>query len=475
METDHVVTDKTVSETIASLVEMSRIDTLYGDLYLWRARELLQGKMPLATYRGLRRMETELANLPNRIQNAMMRENWAEVKELSGQMQSMKQSAEQNQSLFALAKILYDQEAIPIDPFSPGMQGFAGTSMKELSPLRDKGVRYLETMMRDDVRWKDLYGGRRDELKALAIVDNAPVAGRALLSASALHHEALEALEKGNFNRLSQLADTLSAGGGEVSPAVDPTRMEAPAAGMAADLDFAFPGTVLNRAQALGLAAVKTESRYRQYIHLASFVWHPTFAESERDEERALRLSSLPLAADTPAALRARIEMFILHPLINSAGVRFLPPLVGEDLLVEGFEEPPAGSDMPGSALLEALGLKRRNALSRLQIEEALAQRGCAVVRDELGLDPSAFRLVCIPPDLHLMVGVQRGWGTQAIWTHFDGYILNADGKMQALAGGDVRFGGIYDMVGISRNYESDRIIARFAVVQRRRMAIRQK
>ena len=32
--------------------------------------------------------------------------------------------------------------------------------------------------------------------------------------------------------------------------------------------------------------------------------------------------------------------------------------------------------------------------------------------------------------------------------------------------------GGIYDMVSIGRNYDSDHIIARFAVVQRRRMAV---
>ena len=239
----------------------------------------------------------------------------------------------------------------------------------------------------------------------------------------------------------------------------------------APDFDYTFPEKVLGRAQRLGLAAERTVSRYREYAHLASFVWRPTFAELEGEEGRALRLSSLPLSAEMPEALRTRIEMFVLHPLINSAGVRFLPPLVGEDVLVEGFEEPPAGSDMPGSGLLDALGLKRRNSLTRLQIEEVLAERGCTVVREELGLDPCTFRLVLIPPDLHLMIGIKRGWGTQEIWTHFDGYMLTADGKMHALAGGDVRFGGIYDMVGLSRNYEADRIIARFAVVQRRRMA----
>jgi hypothetical protein len=48
--------------------------------------------------------------------------------------------------------------------------------------------------------------------------------------------------------------------------------------------------------------------------------------------------------------------------------------------------------------------------------------------------------------------------------------MVRSDGKMLALAGGDVRFGGIYDMVGVGRNYDSDHIIVRFAVVQRRRM-----
>lgn len=475
MGTNKSADEKSAYDCVSSLIELSRIDTLYGDLYLWRSRELLQKEMPLTTYRGLRRMETELSNLPNRIHNAMMQGNWAEVKELSGQMQSMKQCAEQNQSLLSLAKTLYEQEAIPIDPFSPGMQSLAGTSVTDLPGVRDKGVLHLETLMGADVCWKDFYSGRRDDLKAQAIVHEVPVPGRHLPSSAALHQEALEALEKGNFDRLRQLADNLSEGGETVATAGGPVGADATAEAAFENFDFTFSEEVLARAGRLGLTAVKTESRYREYAHLGSFIWRPTFAELEGEQGRALRLSALPLSADTPEALRTRIEMFVLHPLINSAGVRFLPPLVEEDFLVEGFEEPPAGSDMPGSGLLEALGLERRNSLTRLQIEEALAERGCAVVRDELGLDPCAFRLVCIPPDLHLMIGMKRGWGTQAIWTHFDGYMLTADGKMHALAGGDVRFGGIYDMVGIGRNYEADRIIARFAVVQRRRMARRQR
>jgi hypothetical protein len=45
-----------------------------------------------------------------------------------------------------------------------------------------------------------------------------------------------------------------------------------------------------------------------------------------------------------------------------------------------------------------------------------------------------------------------------------------ADGRLRALAGGDVRFGGLYDLMSHNRDYESDRLVARFAVVRRERM-----
>jgi hypothetical protein len=82
------------------------------------------------------------------------------------------------------------------------------------------------------------------------------------------------------------------------------------------------------------------------------------------------------------------------------------------------------------------------------------------------------FRLVCIPPDVYGRVGHQKGWGRQQLWTHFDGYMVMQNRKLSALAGGDVRFGGLFDLVGISREYDSDKIIARFAVVQRRRLDV---
>ncbi len=89
----------------------------------------------------------------------------------------------------------------------------------------------------------------------------------------------------------------------------------------------------------------------------------------------------------------------------------------------------------------------------------------------DLGLDPRRFRLICIPPDLHWRIGQKRGWGTQESWTHFDGYMLMPEGRFMALAGGDVRLGGVFDLVAVGRDNDSDHLFVRFAVVQRLRMA----
>jgi hypothetical protein len=160
----------------------------------------------------------------------------------------------------------------------------------------------------------------------------------------------------------------------------------------------------------------------------------------------------------------------MIHPLVNSGGARHLPTLVAEDVLVEDFPDPKAGEDTPPSELLAILRLPGRRGLSRIAIEQALLAHGADVLDKPLALDPRIFRLVCIPPDVHLRLGEEQRWGRQAFWTHFDGYIVMADGRLRALAGGDVRYGGLYNLLGIGRDYDSDKLMARFAVVRRERM-----
>jgi hypothetical protein len=166
--------------------------------------------------------------------------------------------------------------------------------------------------------------------------------------------------------------------------------------------------------------------------------------------------------------------MFMIHPLVNSGGARYLPSLVAEDVLVEDFPDPVDGQTAPASELLTSLGLPGRRGLPRTVIEQALLMHGARILEQDLRLDPRVFRLVCIPSDVHARLGEAEGWGRQPYWTHFDGYLIRIVAgqlRLQALAGGDVRYGGVYELLGVGRDYDSDRLLARFAVVQRARMA----
>ena len=155
---------------------------------------------------------------------------------------------------------------------------------------------------------------------------------------------------------------------------------------------------------------------------------------------------------------------------MNSGGARYQVCLVVEDLLLEDFPEPESKAELARTGLLSALGLESRRGLSRIDIENALLQNGSKILRETLELDPEAFRLVAIPPDIYTHLGPERGWGQKEMWTHFDGYWIREGGKLQVLAGGDKRFGGTHDVVSFSPTYASETILARFAVVQRKRM-----
>jgi hypothetical protein len=104
-----------------------------------------------------------------------------------------------------------------------------------------------------------------------------------------------------------------------------------------------------------------------------------------------------------------------------------------------------------------------------MAIERTLQEKGPEIVKS-LGLDPWKFRLVCVPPDLYGALSQRRGWSKHEIWTHLDGYLATRERKLLALAGGDVRYGGFQDLVGVGAEYNSDRLLARFAIVSRGRI-----
>jgi hypothetical protein len=140
-------------------------------------------------------------------------------------------------------------------------------------------------------------------------------------------------------------------------------------------------------------------------------------------------------------------------------------------VLVEDFPED--GSTDAMTDLLQALGLPRRHGLARAQIDDALLDKGAGILEQRLRLDPREFRLVCIPQDLYMRVGRDHGWGQRQQWTHFDGYQVLRSGQLRALAGGDVRYGGLSDLVSIEITDQRESVVARFAVVRRARHVAR--
>jgi hypothetical protein len=451
---------------VTELIEIGNADTVYRDVYLERARAQLGSVLSFEDFRSLEEQQTQLAGLPVMITHALDKPDWPLVKELTGQAQALRQAMEGKRGLIETARGVYAVSDVRLDPFSPGLEPFTRISAKELPALRKQAMERLAGLERVDASWQEFYGGRRAAFQALTVTAPGQAGAVAAASVADAREAALQALKSGDMGGLAKLADTVMAVGTAGKLAGEgPAAASAPAQeGPSTDLFVSYSSSTLAQARELGLAARRLEPRV-ELASLRRYAWNPLIP----DESGRIGIKQLPLPGGTPEALRERLEMFMIHPLVNSGGARYLPTLVAEDVLVEDFPDPKEGEEPPGSELLKILGFQVRRGLPRIAIEQALRAHGVDVL-DRVGLDPRAFRVVCIPPDVHLRLGEAEGWGRQPLWTHFDGYLVMADGRLRALAGGDVRFGGLYDLLGLSRDYDSDRVIARFAVVRRERM-----
>lgn len=453
---------------VSALIEAGNVDTVYRDVYLERARTLLRPALSLEDFQHIERERAELAGLPVAIERALDKANWPLVKELSRRTETLKQSVEGKSKLIETARGVYAVTDVTLDPFSPGLQPFTRLPTKELPGLQSRAIQQLITLEQADLPWKDFYAGRRTAFQTrVRIMAEQESAGAEATSAVDARAAAGQALKAGDMRRLEKLADALMAA---VTPQSSGPKQGTTSGGTARpeqarqDLLVSFASDALTRARQLGLAPRHLESRV-DLASLRQYAWNPL-----SDESGHVDIKQVPLPSSSPEGLRDRVEMLMIHPFVNSGGARHLPKFVAEDVLVEDFLDSGAGEQPPASPLLEILGLPGRRGLPRLAIEQALLMKGARVLEKELGLDPRVFRLVCIPSDVHLRLGEAEGWGRQPFWTHFDGYVVMPDGRLRAVVGGDVRYGGLYDLLGVRRNYDSDRLVARFAVVHRERM-----
>ena len=441
------------------------VDTVFGDLYLSRARDLLAPHLGEADYRALSRAQSEADLLPDRIRGAMGVQDWKVVQDLSGRLATLRRRLQESQEIRSVAQKVYDLDDVLLDPFSPGLRALAGVTPSGLAGLREAGLRHLDELRAIDPGNAELYEARGHALRGVPVDTGQESPLEEEGSSSQLQSQALQALARGDLKAVQEISARLAqGGGGGVSDPGAGHRHD----GHVQNLTHVFPDSVLRAAVPIGFAPVHVESIRSDVEELYRYAWRPRSSTEEGVGGGTVRLS-VTLPADLPEALRDHLGMYLDRPFVNSGGGRYLPPLGDEDLLVEDFDEPPPGSKPANRPLLDMLGLDRRSGLSRSQIDRALLATGIRVV-EATGLDPRLFRLVCIPPDVYVRVGSKRGWGTQPQWTHMDGFMLQ-NRKWLALAGGDTRFGGVFDLVGLGRDNDIENLTARFAIVQRRRLS----
>lgn len=461
------------SAVVGLLVRAADADTLFRDLYLLRARELLAPLFAESRYRGVAGERAEAERSLQQARIAASGRDWERVKELSSRAAALQQSLQATQELCTVAESIYDAPTVATDAFSPGLPTPRGKDARSLHADVVDALTRLETA---DAPRADLYAARRGAVSALRPTTASSGEG-AKESGESDERRLRLAAEHGDADQLLQLAQKMLSASPATGTAAGHTdasaRFEPPKA-----LSDPFPQSSLERAGALGLEPVESHAvaEVTQTIRdfLDRYGWGPATAELGKASDGVTQLRAVARehisSRELAETAAETISLFATQVFVNSAGLRYVPlPIDKETCLIEGFPE----GEEPVTELLKALGLPKRRGLTRSDIEKALLLHGSSVVQERLGLDPREFRVVCVPPDIYLRVGRERGWGQRPEWTHFDGYRVLRSGQLLALVGGSSRYGGLVDLCGISATDERENVVARFAVVRRARLGAR--
>src|SRR5687767_5782584 len=110
----------TPSQAIALVIEAGKTDTIYRDVYLRRACELLSPTLDEPGYRAIGSMHKKVDELVRDTRSAVLQHDWAQASEVSAQADRMRKSIQAQAETAALAKNVYDADMVAFDPFSPG-------------------------------------------------------------------------------------------------------------------------------------------------------------------------------------------------------------------------------------------------------------------------------------------------------------------------------------------------------------------
>lgn len=472
---------------VQSLVTAAAADTVYSDLYLRRARELFATVLSAAEYEGLKRVDSDIDEAIAQSRKATMLQDWQQVERLASRVEDLRSHSRDKGEFRELGAAVYDNSLVGIDPFSPGFESVAGCN-KDPAAVRDDLVEQLAILARGDAPLASFYESRRAFFAALTLYSTkAAATPSATRSIEELEQLAAQAAQRGDMTQLRFHAQEVLARKASEGAAAE-RKTDTPTAIVSretyrcpVDLSTPFSDDVITRARALGFASART-APLPQAAPLLDYVidriWQPDLSGTQTEVEGTMRAEAVVTEAGFPPEVAEPIKLlvgqFLCNPFVNSGGARYLPNFSAEAMLIEDFpEDKEAPADNGNTGLLSALGLARRRGLARVEIDDALLAHGAKWLEEALGLDPKEFRLVCIPQELYMRFGRDHDWGRQQQWTHFDGYQVLKNGRRRALVGGDVRYGGLTDLVSIGMTDRREGVLVRFAVIRRARQVAR--
>ena len=128
------------SRVVARLVDVGRMDPVYRDLYLHRARALLSALVSLQPYFRLQRDQVEIDDLRRQV---------------------------------------YDDPEVPLDPFASGILSLPIPMIQDLAALRDRLVADLSALRWDDPAREAFYAERCAHFQALVLEPRMPASAAA--------------------------------------------------------------------------------------------------------------------------------------------------------------------------------------------------------------------------------------------------------------------------------------------------------
>jgi hypothetical protein len=96
------------------LVEVSGADTVYADLHLRRARELLSSVLTLAQYNALKGIQRDIDEAVKQSKVATMSQDWRRVESLAGRVDELRRSAQEKAAVSALGAKVYDAYGVSV-------------------------------------------------------------------------------------------------------------------------------------------------------------------------------------------------------------------------------------------------------------------------------------------------------------------------------------------------------------------------